>query len=442
MLDLNYRSILKMAIPLMASTFIQSVVLITDSFFLSRYDIIAFDAVGNGGLVYITLMMLLVGMSDGSQILMARRIGEEKEFFLSRIFGTTLLNNLVLAAFLFTLIFLFIPDLIESYSKSIEVAKGQINYIQIRSFGMLFSFISLSINAYFMAIGRTNLVFMNAIFIAISNIALDYLLINGNAGFPELGLSGAAIASSVADGIGMLFLICALYLSKKQIEHQLLQNISINKTSFNQLFRIASPIMLSGLVALSTWTIFFAWIEQIGTYELTISQNIRSLYFLAFVPIWGFGATTKTYVSQYVGNKNFEAIPIIIRKIQLLTTLSLVFFFHGAIFYPEFMIRMVNPNIEFIPESVEILQFVFGSVIIYGIGSVYFQTINGSGNTKHNFYIELISVIIYILCSYFLIKVYEVQLFWIWSVEYVYFISMGLFSYIYIRKYHWQKKEI
>tara|TARA_B110000285_G_scaffold136114_1_gene152490 strand:+ start:1656 stop:2984 length:1329 start_codon:yes stop_codon:yes gene_type:complete len=442
MLDLSYRSILKMAIPLMASTFIQSVVLITDSFFLSRYDIIAFDAAGNGGLVYITLIMLLVGMSDGSQILMARRIGEGKQNFLARIFGTTLLNNFAITIILFLSIFLFIPDLISSYSKSIEVGQGQIDYIQVRSFGLIFSFISLAINAYFMAIGKTKLVFINAIFIAVSNIGLDYLLINGNSGFPELGLKGAALASSIADAIGMLFLIAALYLSKEQRAHSILKKITINKESFQQLFKISSPIMLSGLIALSTWTIFFAWIEQIGTHELTISQNIRSLYFLAFVPIWGFGATTKTYISQYLGNKDLHSIPIIIRKVQTLTTLSLIFFFHGAILYPDFMIKLVNPNQVYVSESVEILRFVFGSVIIYGVSSVYFQAINGSGNTRHNFYIEFISVLMYILSAYLLIKAYKVELFWVWIVEYIYFSTLGVLSYIYIRYYPWQKKEI
>ena len=53
--------------------------MITDSSFLSRYSTAAFDAAGNGGMIYVTLFVALMGMSDGSQILMARRIGEKKE---------------------------------------------------------------------------------------------------------------------------------------------------------------------------------------------------------------------------------------------------------------------------------------------------------------------------------------------------------------------------
>lgn len=200
--------------------------------------------------------------------------------------------------------------------------------------------------------------------------------------------------------------------------------------------------MLQGLVALTTWTVFFTWIEQIGTYELTVSQNIRSLYFLAFVPVWGFGATTKTYISHYVGKKDYGSIKTIIFRVQLLSIVFLFLFFHGAFFYPEQMISLVNPNEEFMTDSVAILRFVSGSVIIYSVGSVYFQAINGTGNTRVNFYIELLAVFVYIIVAFLLIKVYVLDIYWIWTVEYVYFITLGSLSFIYLRFFNWRKKEI
>ena len=77
MLDLKYKTILRVAVPLMVSSFIQSIVLITDASFISRYSTLAFDAVGNGGLIYVTMYMALAGMGDGAQIIIARRIGQE-----------------------------------------------------------------------------------------------------------------------------------------------------------------------------------------------------------------------------------------------------------------------------------------------------------------------------------------------------------------------------
>ena len=442
MLDLRYRTILAMAIPLMGSTFVQSVVMITDASFLSRYSTVAFDAAGNGSLIYITLFIALVGMSDGTQILMARRIGQKKEDLLARIFGTTLFTNLILVLFLFLLIQWAIPDLILSYTRHSDIAQGQIEFISIRGYALFFGIITLSINAYFMAMGRTLVVLLSAIIIAVSNIGLDYLLIFGNNGFPTMGLKGAAWASTIADGIGMLFLLIALTMSSSQKRHKLFSQLSFNFVSMKELLKLGSPIMLQGVVALSTWTIFFAWIEQTGKHELTISQNIRSLYFLAFIPIWGLGATTKTYISQYLGKGDYASTKIIIRRVQLLTLAFLVLFFHGAILYPEKLIALINPNVEYIKESADILRFVTGSIIIYGLGSVYFQTINGSGNTRYTFFVELISVVLYLVTAYLLIKVYKVDIFWVWLVEYVYFASMGLFSIAYLKFFNWQKKQI
>lgn len=442
MLDYRYRSILAMALPLMASTFIQSIVLITDSSFLSRYDTIAFDAVGNGGLIYLTCFMALVGISDGAQILMARRIGQKKENRLARIFGTTIFTNLFTSLLLFGLIMFIIPNFIMGYSRSQEIAAGQIDYLSLRSYGLFFAMISLAINAYLMAIGKTTIVFLSAVFIAVSNIGLDYLLIFGTDSIPTMGLKGAALASTLSDGIGMIFLIIALALSKQQKEHKLFTELSYNFESLKEVIKIGAPIVFQGIIALTTWTVFFTWIEQIGEHELTISQTIRSLYFLAFVPIWGFGATTKTYVSQYIGKGDINQVKTIIKRIQLLSMLFLFIFFHGAIFYPEKLIGLINPNEIYMKESVEILRFITGSVVIYSIGSVFFQTINGSGNTRYTFYIELIAVIVYIISAYLLIKVFEVSIFWVWSVEYIYFISMGLFSVIYLKKFNWQKKEL
>lgn len=442
MLDLRYRSILGMALPLMASTFIQSIVLITDSSFLSRHDTIAFDAVGNGGLIYITCFMALVGLSDGAQILMARRIGEKKENRLARIFGTTIFANFLTSIILVVLIVFVIPDIIIGYAKNQEIANGQIDYLNIRVYGLFFAMVSLAINAYLMAVGKTTIVFISALFVSISNIGLDYILIFGTETIPIMGLKGAALASTLSDGIGMLFLLIALSFNAKQKKHNLFAEFSYNFESLKEVIRIGSPIVLQGVIALSTWTVFFIWIEQIGEYELTISQTIRSLYFLAFVPVWGFGATTKTYVSQYIGKGNHTQVKTIIKRIQILSLLFLFIFFHGAILYPETLIGLINPNETYMKDTVEILKFVTGSVVIYSIGSVFFQTINGSGNTKFTFYIELIAVIVYIISAYIIIKIVDASIFWVWSVEYIYFISMGLFSVIYLKTFKWEKKQL
>lgn len=442
MLSLSYRTILGVALPLMGSSFIQSIVLLTDSSFLSRYSTHAFDAAGNAGLIYITVFMAVIGFSDGAQILFARRIGQQRTDTLGRIFGTSILTNFLVVSLLFLFIQFAMPQLLLSYSKHQDLAVSQGTFISVRSYALFFGMISLPISAFFLAHGKTWVVLLSALFTASSNILLDYAMIFGHLGFAEMGLTGAAWASTLADGVGMLFLATFLLFSKERKSYRLLAHFSFYWPSMKELFKIGSPIVLQGFLALATWTVFFTWIEQMGKFELTVSQNIRSLYFLAFVPLWGFAGTTKTYISQYIGARKFDQLKVIQRRIQFMTILFMLVIFHGAFLYPETLIGLINPEPEFIEKSADILRFVCPSMFIFGAVSVYFQTINGSGNTMVTFVIELVSVLVYIISAYLLIKVFETDVYWVWTVEYIYFITIGILSVLYLSMFDWKKKEV
>ncbi len=442
MLDTRYKTIFLVALPLMGASFIQSLVLITDAAFLSRFSTLAFDASGNAGLIYITLFVALQGIGDGSQIIQARRIGAKKMHELGTILGTTLWTNAILAILLFTGIQLFMSDALISYSKHQDIALAQGSYIQIRSYALFFTVFTLSANAFLFAKGQTWKVLVASIVTATSNIFLDYAMIFGHFGFSKMGLEGAAWASTIADGLGMLTIVLLLVMDKSNRELGLFQNLGFRWQAMKNLFRISSPLMLQGFLALSTWTVFFTWIEQIGKFELTVSQNIRAVYFLAFIPIWGFSATTKTYISQYMGGDKQSRISAIQKKIQLLTMICLLVVFHGAFFYPETLISIVNPKTEYLEKSGQILRMVAPSILLFGFISVYYQTINGSGNTKVSLLIESICVLFYISSAYVFIKVLHLDIFYVWLVEYVYFGLLGILSYWYIKNRIWHNKII
>lgn len=430
------------ALPMMVSGFIQSVVLITDSAFISRYSVIGFDAVGNAGLAYVTFFIMLMGMSDGAQIIMARRIGQEQFSAVGQQVTAAGLVLIGLAAFFFTLLQTVVPTIIQGNALSAEVAELQGVYLKYRSFGLFFAMITLVLQALYLAQGRTRLVLSAALITAGGNIVLDYLFIYGIGVFPELGVAGAGLASALADALGMSFLLAVTLVSRMNRPYELFQKKRNISAEVKALLKVGTPLMLQGFFALFTWTIFFVWIEQMGQFELTVSQNIRSLYFLAFVPIWGFASTTKTYISQYIGAGQQESIPLIQRRIQRLTLIFLLIFFHGAIIYPRALISIINPHQEFLTESSAILQLIIGSILIFGIVSVYFQTILGSGNTVASMTIEIVSVTIYMVFAYLFIKVFKFDIYYVWTVEYIYFGTMGALSLLYLYFFNWKQKKI
>ena len=442
MLDLKYKSILKVALPLMVSSFIQAVVLITDTAFLSRHDTLSYDAAGNAGLLFMTLFIAMTGMSDGTQILIARRIGQNKLKRVGRIFGTTLITLGGLALTFWLILQFLVPSFLINISKSIEIANLQIDFLNNRSYALFLGVFLLSSQAFFFATGKTKIVLFSSIIIAFSNIALDWILIFGKFGLPSMGITGAALASTIAEGMGAIFLLSYLLFGKQKKKYHLFSSIAFKIDSFKELIKIGSPIMLQGIFALGTWTVFFIWIEQMGEFELTVSQNIRSIYFLAFIPIWGFSTTTKTYISQYIGNKKLDDLKKIQKRIQLLTALFLGVIIALSVSFPYQIISLVNPEEVYLDKTKEILYFISGSTMIFGLFSVYFQTINGSGNTFATLIIEAICVGVYILSAYILIKVLKMDILWVWSVEYIYFVAMGTLSYGYLKLFNWKQKEI
>ena len=137
------------------------------------------------------------------------------------------------------------------------------------------------------------------------------------------GLAKTLLVNTIADALGMSFLVIYLIFSSERRDYQLFAHFKFELASMKELLKVGSPLMFQGFFALATWTLFFTWLEQKGQFDLTVSQNIRAIYFLAFVPIWGFAGTTKTYISQYIGAKKFDEIPTIQKRIQFMTLMFL-----------------------------------------------------------------------------------------------------------------------
>ena len=440
MLANTYKTILSVALPLMVGTFVQSIVMISDAAILSRYSITSFDASGNAGLIYITLFMGLSGLGDAGQIIMARRVGEKNFKTLNAVIQSSMLFNLLMATLFFAVVFFIVPTLVDSIVVDDDIAAEEKLFLSVRSFGFFVAAIFLSLNAFFLAIGKTWVILFSTVTFALSNIIFDYLLVFGIGPFPEMGIKGAALASVIGEFIAVIMMISIILFGKTARPYELFKKLEIAGYHIKRLLVVGAPLMIQGFLALATWTVFFTWIEQIGKYELTVSQNLRSVYFLAFVPIFGFAATTKTYVSQYLGNNQSHEILSIIRKVQLMSLLFLLVTFHGALIYPTELIALINPAESYLVESGSVLRLVFGSILIYAFMSPYFQTINGSGNTRVTLIIEITAIIIYLSFAYLFIKVLKWSIVEIWLVEYIYFGSLGILSLFYLRYFNWRKK--
>lgn len=429
----SYWGITKMAIPLMLGSFIQSVVLFTDAAFVSRLGTIPFDGAGNAGLIYFTLFMLSIGWMDGSQILIARKMGEIQLRKMGSIVHHSAIGQAFIALTLFVGLTLINQYGIHQITKS-EAIGNQIQlYLGIRKWGVFLACAQGVMMSYLMGTARTQPVIFATIFMGTTNIILDYLLIFGYGGFPAMNIEGAALASVIAEGVGCLTLLFFILQSKSRFKKFLFQPLLLKWKWVKEIFTLSFPLMIQGLIAMGAWTVFFSMIEQLGPTPLEVSQVIRSIYFIAFVPIFGFSAATKTYVSYYKGRNDISSIIQVQKKVILLNLVFLFLIFHGALFYPEVFIKVVDNNPEIFEATATILRWIFGSVLLFGVSSVLFNTINGLGHTKYTLFVEIISLTLYQTAAYIVIFVALQPVENIWMVEYIYFGCLGLFSWLFLK---------
>jgi putative MATE family efflux protein len=437
-LKIDYRSIMTVAFPLIIGNFIQSLVLITDMAFLSHLGDLEFDAAGNAGMIYFTFYMFAVGFGDGMQISIANFVGKSNYFSIKRTFQTGLFTLLMLALIFFILLKTLIPDFLENYSKSSAIAAFQNEYLGIRSYSIFFGLISHGMMAFLLAVGKTRIVFVTSITMSLVNVLGDYTLIFGKWGLPEMGVEGAALASFFADLSTFTILLSYFAWQTWIKEYELFRDFKIQLSRVKELFKLAWPLMIQGFIAMGTWTIFFLWIEQMGERNLEISQNIRAMYFLAFVPIFGFAATTKTYISQLLGAERHKDIAKVQKRILVLVVCTVLLFFHGAVLYPEYLISWVNPRADVVSETAIILRQIFPAVLIFAFTSVYFNTISGSGNTKITLLIEVACTAAYLGFGYTFINVFNFEIGKVWYIEYIYFALLAAASLIYLKFFDWK----
>ncbi len=443
-LDTSYKRILGIALPIIFGAFIQSLILFVDSAFLSELSAVAFMAAGMASLPYITLYMTGNGLGDAGQIFMSRHFGKSDLVGLKQGFQSNLIH-LVLCAFVLFGLTQFIAFYGLSFvMKSEALLQASQEYLSVRAFGLLFSFITLSCTSYYVAIGRSRIMLYNTILLCAFNILLDYLLIFGNYGFPKLGIAGAAWATVIAEIAVCAWTLVYTRLDKATSSEFLFRQIRLSKDISRRIIKLAAPLMFQGFMAVGAWTAYFYMIEQMGEHSEEVSQILHRLYWVALIPMIGFSATTKTYVSNLLAEGDEVKIKKTIAKILFINYIFVIICIHGFILYPEWWIGIIDKSAspEIVSDTVFALQIITGSILIHVAAGTLQSVVAGGGDTKTAFLIELISIIIYLIFAYYVIFELKWSVAYVWISEYVYFSVFLLLAVYYYFKGGWLKQKI
>lgn len=435
---LSYKNIWRVSLPIILSFVAENIVNVTDTAFLGRLGTVELGAAGNAGIFFFVMLEVGLGFSIGSQIIIGRRNGERNYHKIGGLIHQAFIILLPLALLLFLFVQYFSPILFEQLTRSNEIAEASIIFLKYRSYGIFFAFCNFIFISFYTGITSTRVLTLSTFIQAGVNVILDYALIFGHFGFPELGIKGAAIASVIAEAAALTFFI--LYSTKtiSREKYNLFKHISIEWSLIKKLLNLSTPIIFQYFMAVSAWLAFFMIIEQIGEKELAISHIIRSIYMVLMIPLFGFSSATSTLVSNTIGEGKPHKVAQLVKRIVLLCLACTLLFIPFILTLGNEIVGIYTTSIELIEGSQFVLYIISASILLFCIAYIHFSAVIGTGKTIAALIIEMSSISIYLIAAYLLAIVWKMDLHIVWCSEFIYFSIMGMLAILYLKFGNWK----
>jgi MATE family multidrug resistance protein len=439
---INHRDILKIAAPIALALLIPQINFLTNTAFIGRLGQDELGVNGISGVFYLLLAMLGYGLSNGLQVLMARRVGEGNQIGLGKI----LANGIVLSL-LFSLVLMLLSLWIAPLIFSMNLQDDQhillsVDFIFVRIWGLPFLMLTQLANAFFIATARSKFIIWGSVLATVVNITLDYCFIFGHAGFHSMGLRGAAWASVCSEVASAAMMWALFYARKMQYHYHLGSLINFNYRLAVDSLRLAMPLILQYLFSIGGWLLFFFYVEHLGTQELAASQMLRSVLGIVGVCTWAFASTCNTLVSRTIGQGLQQQVPPLIWKIGRLSLTITAIISALLLLFPSYFLSMYTNDSSLVVFSIPALRSVVVGTLLMSIATVVFNGVVGTGNTWINLLIEVTGVLIYIVYCYFFIQQWHCSLYVAWLSECVYWFALLAISVSYLRSGRWKGKVI
>ncbi|MDD3077791.1 MAG: MATE family efflux transporter [Paludibacter sp.] len=436
------KNILKISYPIILTLIAQNIINVTDTAFLGRVSEVALGASAIAGVFYFAIYMIGFGFSQGVQILIGRRNGEEKYQQIGPIFNNGLLFNAILAVLLFGASVYGIPHLMHRLVSSEHIYDAAVRYLNWRIYGYIFIFLNVIFRGFYVGITQTRILTTSAIITAVTNILFDYVLIFGKFGFPELGIEGAAIASVIAEAVTLFYLFFHTLIYGNLKKYGLFSTIKIDFKTIGLILNLSVFIMFQFFISISTWFLFFIFIERMGERPLAVTNIGRSMYVLLMIPASALSTTASTLVSNMIGAGQEEEVVKTINKIIRIALLLVSPLLILTLIFPELFAHIYTDNHDLILASVPVIRVVSFAVAFFAASNVIINGLSGTGSTQTAFFIEIITLIFYISYVYYT-AIYNRQEVWVvWMSEFVYWTLNGGLGYLFLKKGNWRENEI
>lgn len=440
------KDVLSLALPAVGEMTLYMMIWVLDTMMVGKYGgKVAVSAVGLSSEILYTFINIFisVGIAIGITSLVARKYGAKKYDSAEEYASIGIFIGTIISLFISIMMFIFSKNILTIAQAKDDVINLGVTYMRIISFGLFFNMLTSMLNGILRGYGNTKIPLLTSFLINVVNLSLDWVLIFGRFGFPELGVKGAAIATSIAQIVGFIFAaVYTLKKSKIKIRPKYIKALNNNKLS--SLLKLSIPSsMQEGAFSLSRLLSTFI-IMHIGATAFAANQITTTIESVSFMPGWGFGVAATTLVGHKVGEKNYAKAKEYAFACTFLGALFMALCALLFLLCPEFLIKLFidTTEKEVINLGALCLMVASAEQIPMAISLILGGALKGSGNTQTPFKVSLISSwFIRIPLMFYFVYILKVSIVYVWWITTVQWIFEGVTMFILFKRKFKHAKE-
>jgi putative MATE family efflux protein len=375
------------ALPIMGGMMSQNILNLVDIGMVGRLGDAALAATGIGSFTNYLAISFIIGLSAGVQALAARRLGEGKESETAIPLNGGLILALIIGLPLCLVLIVATPWAFTFLTDDPAVRELGTPYLQVRIASMVAVGMNFSFRGYWSAIHMTGVYLRTLLIMHAINIFLNWVLIFGNLGAPELGVYGAGLATTISLYIGTaLYIFFAL---RHAMDKGFLHGIP-SRTVLWQQFKLSLPSSMQQLF-FSAGLVTLVWIVgQIGTAEVAAINVLMTFHITAILPAFGVALASTTLVGNALGRDDVEDAAKWGWNCAALT------FVYGLCL-SLLLIPLAEPLLGVFLTNPETLQLAYLPMVLWAsviafdtAGMVLMNALIGAGDTRRSMWISVI----------------------------------------------------
>jgi putative MATE family efflux protein len=434
----KHKKILKIALPAGVNSLLDMLQVITDLIMVGRISPFAVASVGLGLQTLMLVFAILTLFHVGTNALLSRFVGASRLKRASVGLSTLLQFALVVSIPVSILWYFLASHIYVWFNTASEVAILGFDYMQVLTLMMPFIFVKLVFVSALSASGDTKTPMYIKLISIVLNIILNYALIFGHFGFPQLGVLGAGISTVIVNVLELSIYIY-LYLKSKMVYTPYLY---FSKSLLKRALKVGIPASIERTLTFSSFMLFTVIISQYSTEILAGYQIGLRVEGLAFMPGIGFTIAAMTLMGQGLGAKNPQMAKDDVILVLKYTSALMFFISLFMIFIPEKIVWLFTNDTQTIKEASSYLFIVGFSQIPLAFNFVLSGALRGAGDSRRTLKINLTSIWLVRIIPAFLLSWYFNSVVWVYYAMITDTLVKAIFLWIAFNKGEWQKIRV